>query len=219
MFDFLKRYIRATTHADEPVGPQTPLERLHLRLGAFVTLDTLAFRLHRDALLFAPPEGGQRVETYGHVDLGATAALHRYYFTDDAWLQVNITANQIDELKLWIFHDTQAPGTRAAFDRWLEPGSRLGGALIDYAGRQFRRVWGDADAAWVPPVRFVEAVYNDTTASAAYHTVHHAMLYEREVPEAERMEYLLISAELTGDDYVIVYNIGVDVTEADFQIT
>lgn len=218
MFDFLKKAIRAAHHADEPVGPRSALEQMHLRLGAFVTLDALPFRMHGDRFLFAPPEGGQKVEAYGRVDLGAAAQLHRYYFTDDAWLQVNTTDDQIDEMKLWVFHDTKHPADRNAFDRWLGQGGELGQATLEYAGKRFSRVWGE-EAEWAPPVQFSEDVYTDSIDRIDYRTTHHAMLFERPVEGTDRMEYLLISAELTGEEFCVVFNVGVDVTAADLQIT
>lgn len=218
MFDFLKKTVRAMRHADEPVGPQSALEQSHLRLGAFVAFDALPFRMHEGRFLFAPPQGGQTIEAYGRVDLGASAQLHRYYLTDDAWLQVNTTDDQIDEMKLWVFHDTKHPADRDAFDHWLGRGSSLGRATLEYAGKQFRRVWGE-EVEWAPPVRFGEDVYTEAMDAIAYRTTHHCMLFERAVEGTDRLEYLLISAELTGEEYCVVFSIGVDVTAADLQIT
>lgn len=219
MFDFLRRAIRAARHETKPAAaPASPVTTTGLRRGGFVAVDSLPFRLQAEQFAFVAPEGSQRIEAYGRVDLGADAELHRYYLSDDSWLQVNTTAGSLDEIKLWRFADTRHPATRADFDRWLERDSELGRRSVDFAGRRYRRVWGDS-ADWAPPVCFDERVYTRSDTIPEYTTTHHCMLFEREVENTARMEYLLISAELTGEDYSVVYSVGVDTTLADLAVT
>ena len=46
------------------------------------------------------------------------------------------------------------------------------------------------------------------------------MLYRREVPELDREEFLLVTAEDYGpSEFVITYAIGIDLTTADLDIT
>ncbi len=217
MFDFLKKALRAAQNEQQPVGPQSALEELGLRLDGFAELDPLPFRLRGEGLLFAPPTDAQKIEAYGLVDLGADTQLHRYYFTDDAWLQVKTTDERIDELKYWVFHRTRHPAQQEAFERWLQPGSELGLPTLEYEGKQFTRVWGDGPE-WSPPIRFSEAVASERAGEIKYRTTHHTMLFEREVPQADRMEYLLISAELTEGEFCVVFSVGVDITTADLKI-
>jgi len=219
MLDFLKKAIRASRNAEpEPRAPSA-LDSLRLRRGGFVTVDPLPFRMLGERLLFSPPEAGQRIETIGKVDLGAGAMLHRYYLSGDAWIQVNTTAGQIDDIKLFAFDDTKNPSNRAAFERWLGSDSQIGRRELAYRGRTFRRVWGEEGDEQAPPVAFAEEVYSDSDHVPAYRTEHYCMLYEREVEGADRMEYLLVSAEETGDDYVVVFSLGVDISSADLQVT
>jgi hypothetical protein len=218
MFDFIRKAVRAAREAKKPIAEQSEPQAIGLRRGGFVSVDALPFQMQRDQLLFTPPQGMQKIEAYGRIDLGAGAELHRYYLSDDAWLQASSTAGAIDEFKLWTFADTRHPADRAAFERWLAQGSELGRQSFEHAGARFQRVWGE-EADWAPPVQFEEAVYTRADGIPEYTTLHHAMLFERELEAAERMEYLLVSAELTGDEYSIVFSLGVDVTRADLQIT
>lgn len=219
MFDFLKKALRASREPKEEAPPPSPLQAMGLRRGGFVSVDPLPFRMLGDRLLFAPPQDSQRIETVGKVDLGAGAMLHRCYLSEDAWIQVSTTAGQIDDLKLFVFDQTKNPSNRASFERWLGDESPIGGRTLEYRGKLFRRVWGDEDDERAPLVAFSETVYSDSDAVPAFRTDHFCMLYEREVEDSERMEYLLVSAEETGDEYCVVYSLGVDVTDADLQVT
>lgn len=218
MLDFLRKAIRAKREEAKPQAAHNELAITRLRRGGFLDIDPLPFRMHAEHLAFEPPQGGQKIEAYGKVALGAGAELHRYYLTDDAWLQVSTTAGAIDEFKLWTFADTKHPATFEAFERWAQEGSEMGRRQIEFAGKRYERVWGE-QADWAPPVQFVEEVYNDSDTIPAYRTTHHAMLFQREVAATDRMEYLLISAELTGEEFCVVHSLGVDVTLADLQIT
>lgn len=217
MFDFFRKAVRANLGKNESAADDGALAGMHLRLGGTIRLDALPFQMLKDHLLFRVPEGDQPVEAYGHVNLGASAELHRFYLTDDAWLQVNLTDSQIDEMKYWIFYDTKHPATRAAFNQWIETGGQIGSKQIELEGKLFRRVWGE-NATWAPPIPLVEDVYSESADSVSYQTNHSSMLYERKVHDSERMEYLLISAELTDGEYCVVFNIGVDVSTADLSI-
>lgn len=202
----------------EIAGVELPLG---LRLGGAIALDATAFSIAGDAFLFVPPEGHQIIEAYGAVDLGAGAMLHRFYVTDDAFLQVNTTAGAVDELKYFVYHETRHPPTIAEFRAWVKPGAMLGGPIMETANRRYRRVWGESeDTRWVPPVVLDEKVYRGRPAALDYDLTHYCMLYQREVDGTHRTESLLVSAEDYGpDEFSITYSVGVDVTTADLDIT
>ena len=66
---------------------------------------------------------------------------------------------------------------------------------------------------------FDEHVFKKSTGKADYDLTHYAMLYERQIPNSERLEYLLISVEDSGpNDFCVVFSIGVDVSQADLEI-
>ncbi len=219
MFGFLKKAHRARKEeARVGAAPLAPFEPLGLRRTGFVTIDRLPYQVHQGAFLFSPPEDAQRIDARGRVDLGASCELHRFYLTDDAFIQVGTTAKAIDDVKAFIYHDTKSVSTQAGFERWLGEESMIGRGSIDYHGKMFTRVWGDEDQEKIPPVTFDEAVFTDSDSVAEYEVNHFCMLYEREATETGRMEYLLISAEQTGNDYCVVFSVGVDITEADLKI-
>lgn len=207
----------------KPEEPATaPSGPLGLRLKGAVAVDSLPFRVAGERLVFEAPEGNQLIEAWGEVELGGGSRLHRYYLTDDAFVQVSTTAGQIDDVKLFVFHETLNPPNQAAFNEWVKRGSRIGEASIDAAGQRYDRVWGEgiAGADWAPPVVFDEKVYNKDFREPDYDLTHYAMLYQRHVPELDRYEYLLVSAEDYGpNEYCITFSIGVDVSQADLTIT
>jgi hypothetical protein len=195
---------------------------LHLRLGGAVAYDDTMFKVNAGVLSFDAPQGNQIIEALGKVDLGAGSHLHRFYLTDDAWLQVNTTGQSIDDVKLFVYAETKNPPSKAEFVRWTEQGSEIGSASIRFAGRTFARVWGDSPvASWSPPIVYDESVVHPSGGEADFDLTHYSMLYQREVPELPgRFEYLFVTAEDYGpEEFCVVYSLGVDVTTADLTIT
>ncbi|WP_313917819.1 DUF2491 family protein [Tahibacter sp.] len=198
-----------------PVGP------LGLRLKGAVAVDSLPFRVAGDRLLFEAPEGNQLIEAWGEVELGGGSRLHRYYLTDDAFVQVSTTAGQMDDVKLFVFHETVNPPNQTAFNDWVKRGSQIGAAQLDVNGQRYDRVWGEGVTGdWAPPVVFDEKVYNKDFREPDYELTHYAMLYQRLVPGLDRYEYVLVSAEDYGpNEYCITFSVGVDVSQADLTVT
>ncbi|MBI2380616.1 MAG: DUF2491 family protein [Gammaproteobacteria bacterium] len=219
MFAFLAKALGTALRREEPKGPATPASEacLGLARGRMVAVDPLPFQFLAGRMLVVPPEGDQRIESRGLADLGAGCALHRYYVSDDAFIQIGTTNGLREDLKLFVFHETRNPGSLAEFQTWLGKTSQIGRSELDYGGYRYARVWG-GDEVHAPPVLFEEAVYTDSDTLAAYTVRHHCMLYERTVEGAERQEYLLISAEQTGEDYCVVFSVGADLSSADLQI-
>jgi len=219
MFDFLKKAASARLAQRRPPPPPRVEHPLGLRLGGAVAIDALPFRVLGAELLFSLPEGSQMVEARGHVDLGQGAELHRFYLSDDAFLQVSTQGGATDEIKLFQFAETKHPNTRAALEAWLRDDSELGKYEIDLKGKRFTRVWGDSGAHYSPPVVFDERVFKKSDSVPDYDLTHYAMLYQREIPGSERLEYLLVSVEDSGpSDFCVVFSLGVDVSSADLEI-
>lgn len=219
MFDFLKKAASARLNEKKPPPAPRALHPLGLRLGGAVAIDSLPFRVLANELLFTLPPGNQIVEARGHVDLGQGAELHRFYLSDDAFLQINTQAGQVEEIKLFQFAETKHPNTREALEAWLRSDSELGRFEVSLKGKQFTRVWGDQDARYSPPIVFDEHVFKKNDAVADYDLTHYAMLYQREIAGSERLEYLLISVEDSGpNDFCVVFSLGVDLSPADLEI-
>jgi len=218
VFDFFKKAVRARWNEGR-TPPEAPTTNpLNLRLGAVVTIDKLPFKMLGAATLLDLPDDPQTVEARGTIDLGEGITLHRYYLTDDLFLQVAQRNGRVEQIKLFQFFDTITPGSRASLDTWLQPGSRLGAATFEAGGRVFQRCWGEPGDTYAPPVVFDETVYKVET-QADYDLTHYAMLYERELPGTERSENLLIAVEDSGpNDFCIVTSIGLDISPADLEI-
>jgi hypothetical protein len=211
--------------AEALAGPVTAIAGIELplglRLGGAVALDAMLFKAAGAHLGFAAPEGHQLIEAYGRVDLGAGAMLHRFYLSDDAFLQVNTTSQVIDGIKYFVFHETRKPDNQRAFEAWVEPGSLLGAQVAEVNGRRYLREWGESpESRWAPPVVFEEQVYRGRPPKLDDTLTHYAMLYQREIEVLGRSESLLISAEDYGpNEFCVVYSLGIDVTTADLDIT
>nr|WP_298058439.1 DUF2491 family protein [uncultured Halomonas sp.] len=238
MLNTLKALFRATTEkppepptgrpvaAGLPVGvSQEDLEGL--RLDGRVNIKLIGLRAHPDALFRWDDDAYHHIAAVGHVDLGQGAHLVRFYLDNDTWLQANIEHGKVLEYKLFDFYRV-AHLSDAEFDNVINGDDKrpdsIGAQTISLAATSdearsctYQRVWGSSDSLWSPPVIFEEQVM--TTESVATRQVtHHAMLYERTIEGAERMEYVLMSAENDGEgSFMVVHNVGVDVASVDID--
>jgi len=180
----------------------------NLRLKAAVDIDPIPFSMISDKIHFVLPAERQIVEAQGRVDLGGGAYLSRYYTSDDAFIQVSTTAGfeeqHVDDIKLFVFEDTVTPANQAEWEEWTGKDSKIGDATYTFNGVEFE---------------FEEEVTNLIEGKSPYTVIHLAMLYERLIPQIERYEYLLISAEHTHDDANIVFSLGVDLDPQAFIVT
>lgn len=209
---------KAPAKAAAPFAHDLPLG---LRINGRVAFDTLMFRAHPQAWTAHLPEGHQGIPCYGHIDLGGGHALHRFYLDEDAYLQVSTASGQVEGIKAFMFQETVNPANQAEFKRFIQEHPHLGAERIEYAGRAWHREFGDAAAAAkVPPVVYDEVLYRHDPPRKDDDLTHYAMLYRREVPEAEREEFLLVTAEDYGpSEFVVTYAVGLDLTSADLDIT
>lgn len=238
MLNNLKALFRATTQkqpaqsSGRPVAAGLPTgvsqEDLEgLRLDGRVNIKLIGLRAHPDALFRWDDDAYHHIAAVGHVDLGQGAELVRFYLDNDTWLQANIENGQVHEYKLFDFYRV-AHLSDAEFDNLIngedkQPDS-LGAQSIPLASTSdeartctYQRVWGNNDSVWSPPVMFEEQVMT-TESLTARSVTHHAMLYERTIQDAERLEYLLLSAEDDGEgSFMLVQNVGVDVASIDID--
>lgn len=216
---------RLRGRATPPPVPKTPRAFAHelplgFRINGRVAIDTLVFRAHPEALTAALPEGHQGIPCYGHIDLGAGHALHRFYLDDDAYVQVGTAGGLVEGIKAFVFVETVNPPNQAAFQRLLHEHPHLGAATIEYAGRQWHRDFSADAPARIPPVVYDEVLYRHDPPRRDDDLTHYAMLYRREVRELDRDEFLLVTGEDYGpNEFVLTYAVGLDLTTADLDIT
>jgi len=212
------KWFKKEAAAPEPSLPSP----YHLRLKAAVDIDPIPFAMLSDKLHFALPDKTQIVEAQGKVDLGGGAYLSRYYTSDDAFIQVNTTGGfdeqHVDDIKLFVFEETLTPATQAEWEMWTGKDSKIGDPAYLFNDVEYTRVWMAQSEGSIVPVEFEEEVANLIENESPYTVVHLAMLYERLLPEIERYEYLLISAEHTHNDANIVFSLGVDLDPQAFVV-
>lgn len=207
-----------------PVPPVTgdlrhPLP-LGLRIGGRVRFDRTLYRVAPGAMTEELPDGHQGIECYGHIDLGDGYAMHRFYLEDDAYLQVMTVGGSIESIKGFVFHDTVNPPTKAAFQQFVTGDPHLGAQHIEYAGKRWTRVTSPDAGPRIPPMAFDEVLYRHVPPRRDDDLTHYAMVYSREVPELEREELLLVTGEDSGpNEFCVTYAVGMDLTEADLDIT
>lgn len=204
----------------KPPSAQIP-EPFSLRRGAVVEIDSLPFRMLANQFAFELPAGRQPIEARGFVDLEAGVYLHRFYLSDDAWLQVKTTGGhseaQADDIKLFTFQETKTPSNQRELEAIAGPNSGLGLPEYSFKGKTYRRVWGEG-AGPAELVPFDETVYTSSDSTAEFICEHSAMLYERELAGSDRLEYLFVSVEQNGDDVAVVFSLGTDLSSADFTV-
>ena len=194
---------------------------LGLRIGGQVQFDRMMFKVAPGATTAELPDGYQGIPCYGHIDLGDGYALHRFYVDDDAYVQVSTCGDQVEGLKAFVFHETVNPPTKQAFERFVMEHAHLGAPRIEYAGRHWTRSTNATDeSSRIPPLAYDEVLYRHSPPRRDDDLTHYAMLYRRDVPELERDEFLLVTAEDSGpNEFCITYAIGFDLTPADLDIT
>lgn len=205
IFDFFKK------KKEEPSLPAP----LNLRLGGAAELDLLPFQLIRDQLHFNLPEGAQTIEAAGFIDLGAGASISRFYTADDGFIQVSTTGGykteNIDDIKLFMFEQTHNIASQRGVDLWVSDGGTIGRPELILENTVYKRVWDAEVSGKIEAVKLTETVHTREAGAESYEVDHLAMLYQREVPDANRHEYLLASLEFTSEDEATaVVSLGID---------
>jgi len=208
---FRKKTATNDAQPDLPMG---------FRLGGAVRIDNVMFRANANAFAFDIPADDQLVEALGQVDLGGGSHLRRLYLTDDAWIQLSMTGDDVDDMKLFVFAETRNPPTRMAFQRLAETGSEVGQSSIDYRGHRYQRVWSQETTGWVPPIVYDENVKHMPGGEKDFDLTHYSMLYQREIPSLPgRYEYLFLTLEdYSAEEFLYVVSLGFDITSADLVI-
>lgn len=194
---------------------------LGLRMGSRIRFDRTMYQVAPDAMTAELPDGHQGVECIGHIRLGNGAELHRFYVEDDAYVQVLETGDTVEAMQAFVFHQTVNPPSKAAFQQFVTTHAHLGDYEIEYAGKRWTRVTSaEAGNVHIPPMAFDETLYRGRPPRKDDDLTHYACVYTRHVPELDRDELLLVTGEDYGPaEFAITYAIGLDITEADLDIT
>jgi hypothetical protein len=221
LFDRLLRRQRqsgAVTPQDNGDVPH-PLP-LGLRVHGRVRFDRMLYRVAPQAMTAQLPDGDQDIACYGHVDLGDGYAIHRFYLEDDAYLQVMTCGGHVESINAFVYHGTVNPPNKAAFQSFVSNNPHLGAHEIEYAEKRWQRVTSPDQGPKIPPMVFDEVLFRGIPPRRSDDLTHYSVVYGRPVPELDREELLVVAAEDSGpDQYLVSYAVGLDLTEADLDIT
>ncbi|WP_257265803.1 YjfK family protein [Endozoicomonas sp. ONNA2] len=218
IFDWFKR-----KKEDESKITSLP-SPLNLCLGSALELDLLPFQMIREQLGFSLPEGVQTIEAAGFIDLGMGALLCRFYTADDGFIQISTTGGyetqNIDDIKFFVFAQTHHIASQSGASLWVSDSGLIGDKRFDLDEISYRRVWDEAVPGRIEPVNFTETVHSHDESVAVYEVDHLAMLYQRQISDSERYEYLLASLEFSGEDEATaVVSLGFDLEISSMTIT
>ncbi|WP_419831135.1 DUF2491 family protein [Endozoicomonas atrinae] len=197
---------------------------LNLRLGSAVELDLLPFQMMREQLRFTLPEGIQTIEAAGFIDLGAGNSLCRFYTSDDGFIQISTSGGyetqNIDDIKFFVFTQTHNIASQSGVSLWVSDSGLIGDKRFLLDETSYSRVWDEAVPGRIEPVNFTETVHSRDESVSTYEVEHLAMLYQRQISDSERYEYLLASLEFSGEDEATaVVSLGFDLDISSMNIT
>lgn len=205
------------------LSPQGDLRHalpLGLRVHGRVRFDRTLYRVAPGAMTAELPEGDQDIAAYGHINLGDGYAMHRFYLEDDAFLQVLTCGEHVESVTAFVYHDTVNPPTKAAFQQFVTSNPHLGADEIDYAGRRWQRVTSPEAGSKIPPMAFDEILYRGNPPRRNDDLTNYTVVYGRAVPELDRQELLVVNGEDSGpNEFLVSYAVGIELTEADLDIT
>jgi hypothetical protein len=199
-----------------------PPEPLKLRLGGFLEIDPLPYRMLAERTNFELGECKQPIAARGIVDLNRSW-LHRYYLDDDEmWLQVKTDGGtddaSVSECILWQYWDVKTPANHDELRAIAGSESEVGLPTYEVGAFVYQRVWG-ASRGQTELIPFLEQVFDKDPARPSFACQHYAMLYRRLIEQSDRQEYVLISVEECPDSLQVVTSIGVDLNPADLSVT
>lgn len=199
----------ATAPAGTPFG---------LASGRMLDLDdSLKLLLDGHSELVVPNE--EVVWAVGHVDLGQSMRLVRFYFEDeDYWLQVSMngpTAEDVQDIILFGYSSVVTINSEAELKRLVGPASKIGLPVYEHDGWEYGRQWG-TEPGQTELTPMTEQV---TNPESSYRIQHLSMLYARDTGLIERREFLLLSVEEDEEGVVsLTTSVGVTLQSTDFTV-
>lgn len=199
----------ATPQASTPFG---------LASGRMLDLDdSLKLLLDGQSELVVPNE--EVVWAVGHVDLGQSMRLVRFYFEDeDYWLQVSMngpTAEDVQDIILFGYSSVVTINSEAELKRLVGPESKIGLPIYEHEGWEYGRQWG-SEPGQTELTPMTEKV---TNPESSYRIQHLSMLYARDTGLVERREFLLLSVEEDEEGVVsLTTSVGVTLQSTDFTV-
>jgi hypothetical protein len=193
---------------------------LNLRIGCVVEFDNSAFLAIEDSMQVVMPESAMVIEAYGSIDFGGGVIAHRFYDADGQLLEIITQVGEnIEEVRFFVPFDSIYPESEEEWDFWIGDDGLIGyPTFMTKEGTEYLRLWFQNSEDRVEPVdleeNIITPVFNDTSVCVDYH----CMSYGRYIANTDRVEYLFVSFENTGNEASIELMLGVDISKTDIQV-
>jgi hypothetical protein len=196
---------------------------LGFRVGAAVTLTELDFKLMGPLLAFDFPGSTHMIKARGFIDFGYGIHIHRFYSDEPGVVFQVVTENgnddeNVTEIKLLV-NTPYFPASKGEWEQLLGKQGGIGEFFFEYEGRNYSRVWVEDSEEKVDPIEVSETIGSETGEEYKERKL---MLYGRFLQEDDDgdnpIEWLQISAVDSGDAASIDFELGVDLTEGDFEV-
>lgn len=180
------------------IGAATLPEIEGVTIGRTVSLDPRSWQAHAGETCFELDRCELPITAQGLIRLDDGSHLHRFYTDEEVMLQVmsrGADGSGADDFTLFQPWSSTTPTdgwqSQAFLDRmrrawWEEPGVP-----------PYRRFWFEGNDLDQPPVRIVEAVYEDRSGPPVRHVTQTCMLYSR--PLSGGGSELLLALDIEGD--------------------
>jgi hypothetical protein len=193
---------------------------LNLRLGCVVEFDNESFRAIEDSVQILIPESALIVEAYGSVDLGDGVTAHRFYDAEGQMLEVvTQVGERFEEVRFFVPFDSVHPESEEEWDFWIGDDGLIGyPTFLTKEGIEYLRLWFQNSEDRVEPVDLEENIVIRALDDASICVDHQCMSYGRYIANTDKVEYLSVSFENTGNEASIELMLGMDISKTDIRV-
>ena len=191
-----------------------------LRLGGIVEFDRLPFRAIEDELQVIIPESAMIIAAYGSIDLGEGVTAHRFYDAEGQMLEVvTQKGKDIKEVRFFVPYDSIYPASEEEWDFWLGDDGLIGyPSFMTKENVEYLRLWFQNSNERVEPVELEENIITRDFEKESICVEYQCMSYGRYIGNTDKVEYLQLSFEDTGNEASIELMLGLDLKKEDLQI-
>lgn len=199
----------------QPVSTVSPLG---LASGRMLCLDS-SLKLLLDGHSEVVVPGDEKVWSVGHIDLGQSMALHRFYLdNEDYFLQVGSDGpnpEDVQDIILFGYYSAEPITSKDELLRLTGPSSKIGLPTYEHDGEVFERQWGTSPGQTELTPLDEDIVSPDAT----YRVKHLSMLYARETGLINRREFLLFSVEEDEEGSITLTTaVGITLQSTDINV-
>lgn len=199
-----------------------------LRIGNFVEMDSLDYRLKKDLFVIEGFEFSGPIIAYGGIEIDSEMTIHRLYMENDQFLQLTTENGQVVEGILYKLYDQIDVATENQMAQWLDEEEGLIGLPSftvftdenneDDEGITYHRLIAEDADEKIDPNEQLERKYLKHDCDE-YKIINHKMsLYARGVDEEGSIpEFLNVSYEETSDYLSVKIYMGILMPVSDIK--